>query len=167
MKFAFLLLLFLNPLWPIGETGVGDPFLIVNKKTNQMAYIEGGQIQKVFSVATGKTDKLTPIGKFTIVVKAENPYYRKKDIQGGDPKNPLGTRWMGFDAENTDGRIYGVHGNNNAETIGKYITQGCIRMYEEDVQSLFENIPIGTKIYITKSDYSFEQIGKDQGAIRK
>ena len=159
-------ILLISPLWPIGENPiVGDPFIIVNKKTNQLAFINEGKLKKVFNVATGKEEDLTPIGKFTITVKAINPYYRKKDIQGGAKENPLGTRWIGFDAENTDGRIYGVHGNNNPNSIGKYITQGCVRMYNNEIEGLFTEIPIGAKIVILSSDKSFVKLGQEYGAI--
>jgi lipoprotein-anchoring transpeptidase ErfK/SrfK len=168
MKFLSVIisLFFISPIWPLGENPtVGDPFLIVNKSTNELAYIDEGKIQKVHQVATGRSEDLTPEGIFTIVVKAKDPYYRKKDIPGGSKENPLGSRWIGFDADRTDGRIYGVHGNNNPDSIGKYITNGCIRMFEEEVQVLFDKIPIGTRILITKSDQSFESLGKEHGAL--
>ena len=159
-------ILLMSPLWPIGENPiVGYPFLIVNKKTNKLAYINEGQIQKIYKVATGKEDDLTPVGKFTITVKAVRPYYRKKNIPGGAKENPLGSRWIGFDAENTNGRIYGVHGNNNPDSIGCYITQGCVRMYNEEVEELFAQIPIGTQIAIVSSDLSFNKLGQAFGAI--
>ncbi|NSL50415.1 L,D-transpeptidase [Calidifontibacillus erzurumensis] len=163
---CLLFIMFFSPLWPIGQNPiVGDPFLIVNKKTNQLAYINEGKVQKVYPVATGKEDSLTPVGKFTITVKAVNPYYRKKNIPGGAKENPLGTRWIGFDAEGTDGRIYGVHGTNNPNSIGRYITQGCVRMYNKDVEELFSQIPIGTQIVIISTDLSFEKLGQQFGAI--
>jgi lipoprotein-anchoring transpeptidase ErfK/SrfK len=164
---SFILsLTILSPLWPIGENPtVGAPFIIVNKKTNELAFINGGEIKKTYPVATGKTEDLTPEGLFTITVRAKDPYYRKKDIPGGAKENPLGSRWIGFDALDTDGRIYGIHGNNNPESIGKYITQGCIRMYDEDVKALYKQIPVGTKILIIRSDKTFEQLGKEYNAL--
>jgi lipoprotein-anchoring transpeptidase ErfK/SrfK len=100
------------------------------------------------------------------VVKAVNPYYRRKNIEGGSKDNPLGTRWMGFDAEGTDGRIYGVHGNNNPNSIGHYVTQGCIRMKNEEVETLFNKIPVGTKIKVTKTSVTFEELARQAGAIK-
>ena len=72
--------------------------LIINKAVNQLAFIRDSTIQEIFSVGTGKSKELTPEGIFTVTVKAENPYYRKHDIPGGDLRNPLGARWIGFDA---------------------------------------------------------------------
>lgn len=155
-----------SPLWPLEPNPlVGDPFIIVNKKTNQLGFIHEGKIQSITPVATGKYSSSTPEGIFTIIVKAKNPYYRKLDIRGGSPRNPLGTRWIGFDALETDGRIYGVHGTNKPDSIGKYRSDGCIRMHNRDVEFIYERIPIGTKIIVTTSEKSFEQIARDHGAI--
>lgn len=162
-----MLLFSLSPVWPLGQNPLpGDPLLIVNKTTNELAFIHDNQVETVVKVATGKEYHLTPEGLFTITVKAKNPYYRKKDIPGGDPENPLGTRWIGFNADGTDGRIYGLHGTNNPSSIGKYISQGCIRMQNDAVESLFEKIPIGTRILVTSSPKDFESLGKQYGAIK-
>lgn len=161
------LLLFTSPIWPIGENPTpGHPFLIVNKTTNKLAFVDKGKVQKVYPVATGKTEELTPEGLFTITVKAVDPYYRKLNIPGGDPRNPLGSRWIGFDALNTDGRTYGVHGTNQPDSIGKYVSNGCIRMNNKDVEEIFTKIPIGTKIAVVKSDQSFEALARKYNAIK-
>ena len=163
---ALMIALSISPLWPLGENPMpGDPFVIVNKKTNELAFIHDNKVQTVITAATGKTEELTPEGLFTITVKAKDPYYRKKDIKGGDENNPLGTRWIGFDAADTDGRIYGLHGTNDPSSIGKYVSQGCIRLQNEAIESLYDYIPLGTKILIVSSSDSFDQLGKAYGAI--
>lgn len=170
LKFAAAAILFfsLSPIWPLGLNPLpGDPFLIVNKRTNEVAFIQNHKVQNIITAATGKTDDLTPEGLFTVTVKAADPYYRKKDIKGGDPRNPLGTRWIGFDAENTDGRIYGIHGTNDPSSIGRYVSNGCIRLQNEAVESLYESVPLGTKILVVNSAKSFDELGKDYGAIKK
>lgn len=144
----------------------GDPFLIVNKHSNQVAFIDDNSIKIIDDVATGMTSELTPEGLFTVTVKAVNPYYRRKNINGGDPNNPLGTRWIGFDALGTDGRIYGLHGTNQPESIGKYVSQGCIRMKKETIEFIYEMIPLGTKILILTTSKSFEQLATEYGAIQ-
>ena len=163
LLFAF----FISPLWPLGTNPLpGDPFVIVNKSKNELAIIDENRVQTVVSVGTGKTGDLTPEGLFTITVKAKNPYYRRGNIPGGDPKNPLGARWIGFNAKGTDGRIYGIHGTNQPATIGKYVSQGCIRSQNEVIASLYPMIPIGTKILVISSKKSFLTLGKENGAIR-
>ncbi|CAM3989956.1 L,D-transpeptidase [Mesobacillus thioparans] len=164
---SMLLAVFIfSPVWPLGTNPLpGDPFVIVNKKTNEVALINENRVQTVVSAATGKTDDLTPEGLFTVTVKAPDPYYRKKNIPGGDPKNPLGSRWIGFDAENTDGRTYGIHGTKDPSSIGRKVSEGCVRMQNEAVESLYDFIPLGTKILITSSSKSFIQLGQEHGAI--
>lgn len=164
---TLILALSLSPIWPLGANPLpGDPFLIVNKSTNELAFIHEDQVEWVVDAATGVTDELTPEGIFTITVKAESPYYRKKDIPGGDPKNPLGSRWIGFDAKGTDGRIYGVHGTNNPESIGKRVSQGCIRLQNEVIESLYPKIPLGTKILVISTTTSYEDLAKEYGALK-
>ncbi|WP_423799029.1 L,D-transpeptidase [Neobacillus sp. SAB-20_R2A] len=164
---SILMALSLSPIWPLGPNPLpGDPFVIVNKSNNELAFISENRVQTVVSVGTGKTEDLTPEGLFTITVKAENPYYRRSDIPGGDPKNPLGSRWLGFDARETDGRIYGIHGTNQPASVGKYVSQGCIRTQNEVITSLFPLIPLGTKILVTSSNKSFEALAKESGAIK-
>nr|WP_180954297.1 L,D-transpeptidase [Bacillus sp. M6-12] len=164
-----LSLAMLSPIWPFDldrNPAPGDPFIIVNKASNQLAYIDDNKLQFVVPAGTGISDDLTPEGLFTVKVKAVNPYYRKKDITGGELRNPLGTRWIGFDAKGTDGRIYGIHGTNQPWTVGKYVSQGCIRLKKEDVERLYPLVPIGTKILIASTSKSFLQLGKENGTIR-
>ncbi|MCS0786807.1 L,D-transpeptidase [Cytobacillus pseudoceanisediminis] len=169
LKFAAAAIMFFSfsPIWPLGPNPLpGDPFLIVNKQTNEVAFIHDHKVQSVITAATGKTDDLTPEGMFTVTVKAADPYYRKKDIKGGDPRNPLGTRWIGFDAEDTDGRIYGIHGTNDPASIGRYVSNGCIRLQNEAVESLYESVPVGTKILVVSSPKNFDELGREYGAIK-
>ncbi|RIW33610.1 L,D-transpeptidase [Bacillus salacetis] len=166
MRLLLSILLIVSPIWPLGKNPLpGDPFLIVNKQTNMVAFIQGGAIKGQYKAATGKTDDLTPQGLFTIIVKAKDPYYRKSDIPGGAPENPLGTRWMGFDANGTDGRMYGIHGTSRPDSIGKYVSNGCIRMLNSEVEALFDKVPQGTKVLIVKSRKSFEALAEEYGAM--
>ncbi len=161
-----MVLLVVSPIWPLGENPVpGDPYLVINKDRQEMAFLTEGEVKQVFPVAIGKVGDETPEGEFTILIKAINPYYRKGDIPGGDENNPLGSRWIGFDAENTNGRIFGIHGTNNPHSIGNAVTAGCIRMRNEDVEVLFEEIPIGMKVLVVNEKTSFEDLGRMHGAI--
>ncbi|EKN69707.1 hypothetical protein BABA_09791 [Neobacillus bataviensis LMG 21833] len=162
-----LISFFISPLWPLGLNPMpGDPFVIINKTKNELAFINENKVQTVVSVGTGKTQELTPEGLFTITVKAKDPYFRRGNIPGGDPKNPLGARWIGFDALGTDGRTYGIHGTNQPASIGRYVSQGCIRSQNEVISSLFPLIPLGTKILVISSKKSFENLAHENGAIK-
>jgi lipoprotein-anchoring transpeptidase ErfK/SrfK len=165
--FLSFLIAVVSPVWPIGDNPLpGDPYIIVNKTKNQLAYVEENKIMRIVPVATGKSEELTPEGEFTITVKAKDPYYRKKNIPGGHKDNPLGSRWIGFDAKETDGRTYGLHGTNNPTSVGKYITAGCVRLYDQDIKWLYDKTPIGTKVLITRSKQDFYTIAKQKGAIK-
>ncbi|MDQ0859830.1 L,D-transpeptidase [Bacillus sp. V2I10] len=74
---------------------------IINKSNNQLEYYENSQLKKVFRVGTGRSQSLTPEGKFKIVNKIVNRPYYKDNIPGGDPRNPLGNRWLGLNARGT------------------------------------------------------------------
>ncbi|MBS4176411.1 L,D-transpeptidase [Lederbergia citrea] len=164
--FLAIILLIGSPFWPFDASILpGDPLIIVNKRINELALIDNGKILMITKVATGKTNDLTPEGVFTITVKAIDPYYRKKNIPGGDPLNPLGSRWIGFDAKGTDGRIFGLHGTNAPSSIGKYLSNGCIRLQKDPLEILYNQVQNGTKIFVTNSTQSFEKLAKEMGAI--
>ncbi|WP_347549694.1 L,D-transpeptidase [Pseudalkalibacillus hwajinpoensis] len=168
VQLFFSMFLAASVLFPFGDKPIpGDPFIIVNKESNELAYLNENEIVKVIPVATGRSSELTPEGTFMVIVKAENPYYRKKNIPGGREDNPLGTRWIGFDAQNTDGRIYGLHGTNRPSSIGEHTTAGCVRLQNNEVEKLFDEVPYGTKILITSSAESFLELGRKAGALTK
>ena len=128
-----------------------DWFITLNKSTKILTVYHIGKIYKKYPVAVGKQSTPTPNHKFTIINKSINPYWggmggKYTPIKGGLPNNPLGTRWMGLSTEKYRG--YGIHGNSNPWSIGKYISSGCTRMINEDVEELFEYIPQGTEVWI-------------------
>ena len=43
---------------------------------------------------------------------------------------------------------YLLHGTPYAKSIGAAVTHGCVRMHDEDIEWLYENVPVGTKVYI-------------------
>ncbi|MFF2457043.1 L,D-transpeptidase family protein [Peribacillus simplex] len=156
--FAFSLVGFSNT-----SDAAARQLIIINKANNQLAYYENDNLVRVFSVATGKNASYTPEGKFKVVTKIVNRPYYKGNIRGGDPKNPLGKRWLGINARNTPGNTYAIHGNNDPTTIGKYISAGCIRMYNNDVQWLYERVKMNTVVLIASSNKSFATIAATNG----
>ncbi|WP_339317187.1 L,D-transpeptidase family protein [Paenibacillus sp. FSL R10-2734] len=145
------------------EAAAGSDLIIVNKKTNKLAYFSDGKLVKIFPVATGKSKELTPEGSFKMVVKVKNrPYYKEK-IPGGDPANPLGDRWLGLEVNGTYGTTYAIHGNNNESSIGKYVSAGCIRMHNDDIHWLYPQIAKNTRVIITTSTLAMENIATKNG----
>ncbi|AOH55112.1 hypothetical protein ABE28_012200 [Peribacillus muralis] len=137
--------------------------IIIKKANNQLAYYENDKLVKVFPVATGKEASYTPEGKFKVVTKIMNRPYYKGNIKGGDPKNPLGKRWLGINARNTPGNTYAIHGNNDSNSIGKYISAGCIRMYNNDIQWLYEKVRMNTVVLFASSNKPFASIAAQNG----
>ncbi|MBA9027201.1 L,D-transpeptidase [Peribacillus huizhouensis] len=135
-----------------------EKLIIINKNTNTLAYINSQNEMYTFSVATGKSKNLTPVGEYRIVNKIiDRPYY-KKNIPGGVPENPLGRRWLGLNVYGTPGTTYAIHGNNNESLIGKYVTAGCIRMKNSEIEWLFEEVENNTKVWVVASNQSFEKM---------
>jgi LysM repeat protein len=60
-----------------------------------------------------------------------------------DGRKVYGTRWMGLSKPN-----YGIHGTNNPSSIGKAVSLGCIRMYNQDIESIFSMVSLGTPVDI-------------------
>ncbi|MFC0273405.1 peptidoglycan-binding protein [Metabacillus herbersteinensis] len=144
-------------------SAAGSKFIIINKSNNQLAYYENSQLKKVFRVGTGRSQSLTPEGKFKIVNKIVNRPYYKDNIPGGDPRNPLGNRWLGINARGTYGTTYAIHGNNNPNSIGGYVSSGCVRMFDNEVEWLFSQVPTNTTVIITSTSKSFDSIAASNG----
>lgn len=133
----------------LSELGFPSTFrLIADRSEHILKIYENDRFIKAFPIAVGRLGKETPEGQYRIITKLEKPYYRTKHIAGGDPNNPLGSHWLGLDVPGTDGSIYGLHGTNDPDSIGKNVSAGCIRLYNEDVQWLYEHLPLGTDIII-------------------
>jgi glucan-binding YG repeat protein len=145
------------------DASSGSQLIIINKKTNTLAFYDSGKLVRTFSVATGRSRSLTPEGTFRIVTKIVNrPYYKLK-IPGGDPRNPLGNRWLGLEARGTYGTTYAIHGNANENSIGTYASSGCVRMHNSEVRWLYSHVNKYTLVVITHSNSSFDSIAKANG----
>ncbi|MFK3939486.1 L,D-transpeptidase [Alkalihalobacillus sp. NPDC078783] len=104
----------------------------VKTSSHQLTLFENGQVIKTYPVAIGKVATMTPYGQFTIVNKQANP--------GG----PFGAFWMGLSKPH-----YGIHGTNDPSSIGKSVSHGCVRMYNEDVLELSKLVSVGTPVSIS------------------
>ncbi len=99
---------------------------------------DGNKLVRSYPVGVGKIATQTPRGDFRIINKVPYP----NSYRGG-PITVYGTYWMGLNK-----RGYGIHGTNNPASIGKYVSRGCIRMYNRDVEALAKLVPIGTPVRI-------------------
>lgn len=120
--------------------------IIVNLPSRTLDYYEQDQLVRQFPVAIGAASTPTPLGDYCIEEKEVNPIWYPPDMPYhilSGPENPLGYRWLGFSGN------YGIHGTNQPESIGASISNGCIRMHESDVESLFELVDYATPVHVT------------------
>jgi lipoprotein-anchoring transpeptidase ErfK/SrfK len=121
-----------------------DFSLVVDKSQNLLTLKNGEEVVKVYRCSTGEGG-ITPIGTFKVVNRIVDPPWFTPEglIPSGDPRNVLGSRWMGFDLPS-----YGIHGTTDPSSIGKPITQGCVRLANADAEELFTLLPEGTPVTI-------------------
>jgi len=111
-----------------------------------------------YPISIGQMDWKTPIGLTKIVTKVRNPTWyppksvRDKHLQDGDvlpesippgPANPLGAFAMRL---GIPGGAYLIHGTNLPVGVGMQITHGCIRLYPEDIETLFKEVSVGMPV---------------------
>ncbi len=107
--------------------------ITINTQTHTLTLYRDNIVYRTYPVAVGKPTSPTPKGTFRIINRAINP--------GG----PFGVRWLGLNAPNGD---YGIHGTNNPSSIGKSVSNGCIRMFNNQVLELSNLVSIGTVVKI-------------------
>lgn len=121
------------------------PFsIVIDKSQNILILKSNEEIIKTYVVSTG-IDNSTPVGNFKIVNKLIDPTWFKAGavVPPESPENILGSRWLGFDLPG-----YGIHGTIDPQTLGKQITQGCIRMSDQDVKELYTIVPPATEVIV-------------------
>jgi len=118
--------------------------ILVTKSGNQLFLKTGETLFKTYTVSTGKNN-CSPVGKFKIINKIYNPTWFKAGaaVPPNSPNNILGTRWMGIDVAG-----YGIHGTTEPEMLGQQATAGCVRMRNDEVEELFDIVPVGTEVTI-------------------
>ncbi|MPV85412.1 L,D-transpeptidase family protein [Ostreibacterium oceani] len=111
-----------------------------------------------YPAGIGQMDWETPIGKTYISEKRTDPTWtpptsiREKyaalgeilpDVVPAGPENPLGTRAMRLGLPS-----YLIHGTNKPDGVGMRISHGCVRLRQEDIEALFDIVPVKTNVNI-------------------
>ena len=128
-------------------------YLTVDRSSFQLKLWENLELTKTYTVAIGAAGFDTPTGEYAIQNKAVDPAWNVPDsdwagklagqvIPGGAANNPLKARWMGI----YDGA--GIHGTDDTASLGSAASHGCVRMSVPDVIELYDQVPVGTPIYI-------------------
>ena len=121
-------------------------WILINIPARSLRLYEDDKCVAMYPVGVGKIGSKTPAGFYKIVEKVVNPTW----VDPGDtsvviasgPDNPLGFRWLGI------GGNYGIHGTNNPSSVGHYVSNGCVRMVEADVEKVFDKVDVGTEVQI-------------------
>ncbi|MFN4209574.1 MAG: L,D-transpeptidase [Devosia sp.] len=109
-----------------------------------------------YSVGVGRPDRQW-IGTTAITGKYVRPNWAppaaiRRDspdlpavIPGGSPANPMGAA-----ALTLSGGDYAIHGTNRPDSIGGFVSYGCIRMSNADIVDLFDRVDLGTPVIVTR-----------------
>jgi L,D-transpeptidase ErfK/SrfK len=142
-----------------------DRALILDRQRRLLSLLENGRLVRRFPVAVGMPGWETPVGRFQVLNKTQNPVWEhpeKGTHTPAGPANPLGSRWIGFhqdclgrrgwDGENIlDVKgcvVAGFHGTPHRWTVGQALSHGCVRLYEEHVRQVFDFVSIGTPVTV-------------------
>jgi len=137
--------------------------LVVNLGAMRLYYYNGDKVM-TFPIAAGREGWETPTAVTKIMSKRKNPTWTPTDniraenpdlpdVIPAGPDNPLGQYAMALGVASIM-----IHGTNSPASIGRRASHGCIRLYPEDIESLFNAVPKGTQVTIADMPY---QLGWD------
>jgi L,D-transpeptidase ErfK/SrfK len=129
--------------------------VVINLADMRLYYFaEPGEPMQSFPIGIGRDGLLTPLGSTEVVRKTKDPIWRPTPRMRSEdpalpeavppgPDNPLGNRamYLGWSQ-------YLIHGTNKPLGIGRRTSSGCVRMYPEDVEYLYDRVAIGTKVTV-------------------
>ncbi len=135
--------------------------VVLNLPEYRLYYFErrgDGTLVTTHPISIGRMDWETPLGVTSVVAKAKNPAWyppqsvKEEHAADGDPlpnvvppgpDNPLGPRALRLGLPG-----YLIHGTNRPAGVGMRVTHGCLRLYPEDVEALYERVSVGTPVRI-------------------
>jgi len=134
-----------------------QPGITINLAEQRLYLIREGRQQtltSVFPIGIGREGRDTPTGDNRVVTMIANPSWTPPPSWRAEhqqlpavippgPDNPLGDYWIGLSQKHI-----GLHGTNRPFGIGRQVSSGCIRLYPEHIQLLFERVHIGMAVMI-------------------
>ena len=128
--------------------------IIVNIGDLRLYLFKEGKIIDTYPIGIGRSGWETPMGKSKVIKKKKDPIWippesiRKEDpslpkVVAAGKDNPLGNRALYLSMPS-----YLIHGTNKPYGVGMKVSHGCIRLYPEDIEVLFEYVIEGTKVNI-------------------
>ena len=139
--------------WRDHFDSLGKGILLSDTTTKVLQHWTADGEMRIYPTSVPLTDELTRRGYTTVVEKRENPGWtptpsmRERNpewpvhIKGGDPLNPLGTRalYLGW-------TYYRIHGTQDTRKIGRKSSNGCIGLFNEQIEEVYERTPLGTQV---------------------
>ena len=142
--------------------------MVLNIASKRLFYFPAaadGEPQRVltYPIGIGRVGWETPLGAASVISKARNPQWwvpssvRKEHAEMGDPlpavvppgpDNPLGTRVLKLDMPG-----YLIHGTNQPYGVGMRVSHGCVRLYPENIELLYELVDVGEAVMIINEPY--------------
>jgi L,D-transpeptidase ErfK/SrfK len=139
--------------------------IVVNLAAMRMFYFPNKPQGEVvtYPVGIGKEGRSTPLGEMFVARKTERPTWyvpesiRRDHEKKGDPlppvvspgpDNPLGEYAMYLSRPS-----YLIHGTNKPFAIGLRASNGCLRLYPENIEPLFQSTPLKTPVRIVNQPY--------------
>ncbi len=129
--------------------------IVINLADMRLYYFQAPDAPpRSYPIGIGRDGLTTPTGTTEIVRKTEDPTWRPTARMRAEnpelpaavppgPDNPMGDRamYLGW-------AQYAIHGTNKPWGVGRRVSSGCIRMYPEDVEQLYDLVQIGTKVTV-------------------
>jgi L,D-transpeptidase ErfK/SrfK len=116
---------------------------------------------KTFPIGIGREGLDTPTGETRVTRKRRNPAWRPtQEAREADPSLPAVVRAgpenpLGAYALDLGWPLYLIHGTNNVWGIGRRVSRGCIRMYPNDIQTLYDAVPSNTPVQVVEQPLKF------------
>ena len=146
--------------------------IVIDTGNTTLYYVLGNNRAIRYGVGVGR-EGFTWSGVQTITRKAEwpdwhppaemvarQPYLPR--FMAGGPGNPLGARAMYLGSSE-----YRIHGTNDPTTIGKFVSSGCIRLTNEDVEDLFSRVDVGSKVVVLPKSASHHLEARSSSPVRE
>jgi lipoprotein-anchoring transpeptidase ErfK/SrfK len=145
-----------GPAFPLGEEEDYLPEVIpkathvVLRLGERRVYVyTKEQVLASYPVAIGAPRTPTPTGEFEVFQMVVDPIWESPwtgEVFEPGANSALGLRWIGF-AELPNG-VIGFHGTPTVNSIGRAVSNGCIRLLNEDVLALFEQVHMGMTVIV-------------------
>ncbi len=132
---------------------LGAGIIISDTNTRVLQHWTSDGEMRLYPTSVPLTDELTRRGYTEVVEKRKNPSWaptpsmRARNpewpvrIPGGDPLNPLGTRALYLSWQ-----YYRIHGTQDTRKIGRRSSNGCIGLYNEHIEEVYDRVPVGTQV---------------------